>query len=66
MKPENFPERERQRRMDALERLRRLPSLNAMQKAEFAKLTALTIAAQRDIRSKKNRSARGRFSNSAA
>ena len=61
MKPMNFPERKRQRRLRALERLAENTYAGVPNKIEIYVLMRRTGTNLRDARSKKDRTSTGRF-----
>jgi hypothetical protein len=72
MEPANFPERKRQRQLRALARLKASTAGKPWKgieprsnDAEFLALHRATAESQRDVRTKKDRSDRGRFTRTA-
>lgn len=61
MNPKNFPERKRLRQLGALERLSAETKAGVSNAKQIAALKERTEHFKRDIRTKKDRSARARF-----
>jgi hypothetical protein len=61
-KPANFPERKRQRQISAIARLPKMTAHGKSNDAEYVALgKSIHLGSQRDERTKKDRTARGRF-----